>query len=290
VKPAGRDANGRVHLAVHRDPATGEESVTLAQPVFEEGWQNEITAGAAGTVHGILAGAPSLERVVALARSAMDAASRLIGSLLARAPAGAVACRAGCDHCCYQSVGVTPPEALAIFDHLSRTLSDADLEHVGARVAAARARTRGLTTAERFSPDHPCVFLDVTAGRCTIYDVRPLACRGMNSLDARECEQRLRDPAARALFLADGAGGHSYREPIRAFHAVSAGLQLGISELHGLDMRPLDLVAALDLLLNGPASIPDAWIAGGTPFESARGADGKDAAGVHDLSGRLPGG
>ena len=68
-------------------------------------------------------------------------------------------------------------------------------------------------------------------------------------------------------------------EPIRAFHAVSAGLQLGLSELHGLDMRPLDLIAALDLLLNGPESIPDAWIAGGTPFESARGSDASDAPG-----------
>ncbi len=54
---------------------------------------------------------------------------------------------------------------------------------------------------------------------------------------------------------------------------------------YGLDMRPLDLVAALDLLLNGPASIPDAWIAGGAPFESARGSDGSDAPGLRELSG-----
>jgi Fe-S-cluster containining protein len=272
---------------VHRDPATGEESVALAEPVFEEAWQNEIAAGAAATAHGLLAGAPSLERMVALARNAMDASSRLIGGLLARAPVGAVACRAGCDHCCYQSVGVTPPEALAIFDHLSQTLPDAELEGVAARVGAHRARTRGFSTGERFSPDHPCAFLDVGDGRCTIYEVRPLACRGMNSLDAAECEKRLRDPEARAAFLAEGLGGHSYMEPIRAFHAISAGLQLGVSELHGLDMRPLDLVGALDLLLNGPASIPDAWIAGGKPFESARGADATDAPALRSISGRL---
>jgi Fe-S-cluster containining protein len=273
---------------VHRDPATGAETVALARPVFEEAWQNEIAAGAAATAHGVLAGAPSLERMVALARNAMDAASRLIGGLLARAPTAAVACRAGCDHCCYQSVGVTPPEALAIFDHLSRTLSDAELERVAAHVAAHRARTRGLTTAQRFSPEHPCAFLDVSDGGCTIYDVRPLACRGMNSLDAAECEKRLRDPDTRAAFLAEGVGGHSFMEPIRAFHAISAGLQLGVSELHGLDMRPLDLGAALDLLLNGSADIPDAWIAGGRPFESARGADGTDAPALDQLSGRLP--
>jgi Fe-S-cluster containining protein len=287
VKPVARDPGGRVHLTVQRDPASGAETVGLAAPLFEEAWQNDVAAAAAGTAHGMLGGAPTLEAAVALARNAMDGVSRLIEGLLARAPAGAVACRAGCDHCCYQSVGVTPPEALAIFDHLSRTLSDAEMERTAAQVAAHRARTRGLSTAERFSPQHPCVFLDVAGGRCTVYEVRPLSCRGMNSLDAGECEQRLRDPAARAAFLAAGVGGQSYREPIRAFHAVSAGMQLGASELHGLDMRPLDLVAAMDLLLNGAEAIPDEWIAGGASFESARGADGSRAPGIDQLTGRL---
>jgi len=287
MKPVARDPGGRVHLTVHRDPASGEETAALSAPLFGEAWQNDVAAAAAGTAHGVLAGAPTLEGAVALARNAMDAASRLIDGLLARAPAGAVACRAGCDHCCYQSVGVTPPEALAIFDHLSRTLPDGELERVAAHVAAHRARTRGLSTAARFSPQHPCAFLDVAGGRCTIYEVRPLSCRGMNSLDASECEKRLREPAARAAFLAEGVGGHSFMEPIRAFHAVSAGIQLGASQLHGLDMSPLDLGAALDLLLNGAPEIPDAWIAGGSPFESARGADGAEAPGLRALSGRL---
>jgi len=287
MTPVARDAGGRVHLTVRRDPDDGAERVALAAPLFEEDWQNEIATAAANTAHGVLAGAPTLERAVALARNAMAATERLVGNLLARAPAGAVACRAGCDHCCYQSVGVTPFEALAIFDHLSGTLSDAELARVAAHVAAQRARTRGLSTTERFSPDYPCTFLQVETGRCTIYEVRPLSCRGMNSLDAGGCEQRLRDPEARAAFLAGAGGGRSFVEPIRAFHAVSAGLQLGGFELHGLDTRPLDLIAALDLLLNGPASIPEAWIAGGTPFESARGSDGNDAPGPPDLSGRL---
>jgi hypothetical protein len=285
--PTARDPRGRVHLAVHRDAASGEESVGLTAPLFQEDWQNEIAAAAASTAHGTLARETTLEVVVALARNAMAATSRLIESLLARAPAGAVACGAGCAHCCYQSVGVTPPEALAIFDHLSQTLAEADLQRVAARVGAARARTRGLSAAERFSPELPCPFLDEAAARCTIYEVRPLSCRGMNSLDAAECEKRLRDGDARAAFLASGVGSRSFMEPIRAFHAVSAGLQLGVAELHGLDMRPLDLGGALDLLLNGAQSLPEDWIAGGRPFESALSHDGDDASGPRDLSGRI---
>jgi hypothetical protein len=90
----------------------------------------------------------------------------------------------------------------------------------------------------------------------------------MNSLDAAECETRLRDPAARAAFAANG-GGHLFVEPIRAFRAVSAGLQLGLLELYRLDMRALDLLAVMDLLLQGDASLARSWMAGQQPFEPA---------------------
>jgi Fe-S-cluster containining protein len=286
-----RDTKGRLHLAVHRNPASGEETLTLNGPVFKEAWQNDLALAAANTAHGTLRGAPTLERTVELARNAMAATSRLADGLLARAPEGAVACKSGCDHCCYQAVGVTAPEALAILDHLKSTRSSEELAGVAAKVSDHDARTRGLSSQERFSPDHPCPFLE--AGQCSIYEARPLSCRGMNSLDAGECATRLRDPAARAAFLASGRGGHSYLEPIRAFHAISAGLQLGLSELYHLDMRPLELTAAMQLLLAGPESGPRDWMSGQKPFESAVRAEATAAtaattdSGLRDLSGVL---
>ena len=287
-RPAARkDAAGRVHLALVRDPATGNEFVTLGKRVFEHGWQNDLVTGAANTVRGTLRDDPTVEGVVALARNAMAATSKLADGLLAQAPAGAVACQAGCDHCCYQSVGATPPEALAIWDYLRGTLSKAELATVAARLAGAHARTRSLSSSDRFSPEHPCPFLQ--SGRCSIYEVRPLACRGMNAFDADQCSKRLRDPDTRAVFLADpdSLGANSFMEPIRAFHAVSAGLQLGLSELYQLDMHPLDLTAALDLLLNGAPSLAREWLEGRTPFQSARGGDSSREPGVHRLSGAL---
>jgi Fe-S-cluster containining protein len=255
-----------VHLAVRLDPASGEERLGLDAPLFEERWQDEVAVSAAVTARGALGRAPTLEHVVDLARRAMDATSRLIAGLLARAPDGAVACGAGCDHCCHVVVGVTAPEALTIVDHLKRSRPAPALERLAERVAAARARTRGLSSSERFSPEHPCIFLE--AGRCSIYDVRPLACRGMNSLDATECETRLRDPEARAAFAASG-GGHLFVEPIRAFRAVSGGLQLALADLYHLDMRPMDLTAAMHLLLRDGPALADAWMAGDQPFEAA---------------------
>ena len=280
-----RDGQGRLHLSVHRNPVSGEEALTLNGPVFKEAWQNDLAVAAASTAHGILRGEPTLEGTVALARNAMAATSRLSDSLLSRAPQGAVACKAGCDHCCYQAVGVTAPEALAIFDHLKATLSPGELAAVTAKVSEHHEKTRGLSSHERFSPEHPCPFLE--ADNCSIYEARPLSCRGMNSLDAGECATRLRQPDARAAFLASGRGGHSYLEPIRAFHAISAGLQLGLSELYGLDMRPLELTAAMQLLLAGPESGPRDWIGGQRPFESAVRAEGTGDPGLRDLSGAI---
>jgi Fe-S-cluster containining protein len=281
---AARDAAGRVHLVLRRDSA-GNEFFALSAPLFEETWQNDVAAGTANTAFGVLSDEPDLERTVELAQSVMAATTRIAEGLLARAPRGAVACKAGCDHCCYQAVGVTPPEALAIFDHVKRTRSPEALEKLARRVSEFRARTSGLSSAERFSPEFPCVFLE--SGRCSIYEVRPLSCRGMNSLDAGECESRLRDPKARDAFLAAGSGAHSYKEPIFAFHAVSAGLQLGMSDLYGLDMRPLDLATVMDLFLSGSETLPEDWLARRSPFESVLSDDLSTDPAMRELSGAL---
>jgi Fe-S-cluster containining protein len=264
---AQRDPGGRVHLTVHRDPTSGEGLLRLKSALFDQSWQNEVAESAANTALGVLSPGLTRERVLALTRSAMASTSRLVDGLLARAPRGAVACKAGCDHCCHVVVAVTAPEALTILDYLKRTLGAPALTQLTARVAEFHERTRALSSDQRFSPEYPCVFLE--AGRCSIYEVRPFACRGMNSLDAGECETRLRDPAVRADFVENG-GGHLFVEPIRAFRAVSAGIQLALAELFGLDMRPLELSAVMNLLLSGGSSLAEAWISGQQPFEDAR--------------------
>lgn len=284
-RAAKRAASGRVHLRLVRDPASNREAVVLTRPAFEEAWQNEVALGAANTAHDSLAGHLSVDRVVELARNAMAATSRLAEGLLARAPQGAVACRAGCDHCCYQSVGVTPPEALAIVDHLRQTLSGEELVQLASHIDEAHEKTAGLSADARFSPEYPCPFLD--RGQCSIYEVRPLSCRGMNSLNAEECATRLREPDARAEFLESGVGGHTYMEPIRGFHAISAGLQLALWELFHLDMRPLELTAAVRLLLEDTGTLPEKWLRGERAFETARGGDSTNQQGARELSGAL---
>jgi Fe-S-cluster containining protein len=258
----------RVHLALYGNQASGDEQALTNPPVFEEKWQNDVAAAIVATARRLLAEERPRERVLALAIRAMAAVSGVSNGFLERAPAGSVACKASCSHCCHQAVAVTVPEALAIFEHLKRTRSNDELAILATRAAEYHDRARGLSTEERFSPEHPCVFLENSS--CSVYEVRPLVCRGLNSLDADECERRLKDPEARAAFVASGSGGRAYLGPIRAFQSVSAGLKFAIAKLYGLDARPVDLLAAIRLLLSGPKSLVEAWLRGEAAFEQAR--------------------
>jgi len=96
-----------------------------------------------------------------------------------------VACRRGCCECCYLTVSVTFGEALTVAGYVVATRPDLipRLEATAARVATYAdrdARRRAVI---------PCAFLEAD-GSCAVYPVRPMACRGANSPDARLCGPR----------------------------------------------------------------------------------------------------
>lgn len=279
-----RDADGTTHLVVHRDERGKALGVKLAAPYFEDDWQNDVAAAAANTAIGTLGAEPKLENAVALGRRAMDATSTLVDGMFSLTSDAPPACRAGCSHCCHQAVGVSAPEVFAIYDELSKTRAPKELDAVLERIRRTDDETRGMTSSERWSPEHPCPFLE--KGSCSIYEVRPLACRGKNSLDATACEKSLRDPAARAEYLAGTFELPSYLEPMRAFHAVAQGVDLALYELFGLTVAPLELTWAMRVLADDPEKVSAAWLRGEDPFEAARGADATLAPGIGELSGR----
>ena len=92
---------------------------------------------------------------------------------------GAVACKRGCSHCCYQRVTITAPEAFAIAAHIR-----ADRDKV-ARVLQTHQQTKGLNEDQRRRARIPCPLLSDDA--CSIYAARPIGCRGAMSLDVNAC-------------------------------------------------------------------------------------------------------
>jgi hypothetical protein len=280
-----RDAEGRAHLVIQRDGSGRAVGLALSQAVFKDAWQNDVAVATAATAHAMLGDSYTPAQAAALGRSAMAATSKIVDGALAQSPERPPACRAGCAHCCHQAVGVTPPEVFAIYQHLRATRTPDELMALAEIVSATDDQTRGLSAADRLSPTFPCPFL--RDARCSIYEARPLACRGTNSLDAAACERNLRDPAARAAFLRGETSVPCYLEPLRASHAVTAGLQLALDQLHGLEMLPLELTAAMRVMFEDPDGAPQRWLGGKDPFAAAHGGDMTDDPRIRELSGRV---
>ena len=93
-------------------------------------------------------------------------------------------CEEGCDHCCYLSPAMSIPEGLAILDVLSRDpnrwwwFQQKIKQLLGwVRILEDRQTTRESW----FDAKIPCLFL--RDHKCTIYEVRPTACRSHISVD-----------------------------------------------------------------------------------------------------------
>jgi len=103
-----------------------------------------------------------------------------------------VACKKGCDFCCFLRVRASIPEVLNIADHVQRTWSPDKQADLLARVEANLSAFEGLNAKDRLAKMLPCPLLvDHT---CSIHSIRPIACRSHHSIDVEACKRGLVDP------------------------------------------------------------------------------------------------
>jgi len=121
-------------------------------------------------------------------RSAQKEFDRAYMSASAEARA-AVACRAGCDACCHELVGVQAHEVLIAAQFIQTTFSPEELDAVIARTAQHSEAFAGHSNVERAALKLPCALL--RDGSCSIYDARPGACRSHHSNSAESCRTNL---------------------------------------------------------------------------------------------------
>ena len=102
----------------------------------------------------------------------------------ARATGPQPACQAGCAHCCHLRVEATEPEVFHIAQYLRAQPADA--------LADALSALHRHVTPAALNPTNParqaCSFL--VDDRCSIYPVRPAACRKAHSLSAPHCAEQ----------------------------------------------------------------------------------------------------
>ena len=119
-----------------------------------------------------------------------------------------LACREGCSVCCSLRVDVLAHEVFLIADHIRRAFSADEMAALLLRLAAHAEKVLPLTPCEHATRNITCPLLQ--NDRCSIYAVRPHACRRHHSQDLSACQytfdhpEDLETPAAhdRELFRA----------------------------------------------------------------------------------------
>jgi Fe-S-cluster containining protein len=161
-----------------------------------------------------------------------------------------IACAKGCAACCNQLVAVAPVEAAAIAQYVARNFTDEQDEALVARLRALDTQARGKTALERAHLRQPCAFL--IEGRCSIYAVRPLRCRGVHSRDAGYCGWAAAHPdeAAAERKSRDGAGPFVVA-PAKIMDAALTGLARACRTL-SIEAESLELTAAARIALAVP--------------------------------------
>ena len=161
-----------------------------------------------------------------------------------------LACHAGCSHCCGLPVYASPAELIVIYRRLRSEWRPESFSQLRQEVRSLAEATASMTPQEWAAAPHRCPLLK--DGLCQVYDVRPLTCRGWNSLDADLCRQVMEDPKDVKLKV---VGTIHYTAT-----DIQDGLKRGLARL-GMHAEPMELIVGLDFVLREPRSVL-AWIEG----------------------------
>jgi Fe-S-cluster containining protein len=96
-------------------------------------------------------------------------------------------CREGCSYCCHQpDILTTIPELLRIVDVVHQSFDNLQLEALRERARGYAEHNQGRALGD-LAREVPIACPLLVDNRCSVYDARPLTCRGYNSLSVDAC-------------------------------------------------------------------------------------------------------
>jgi Fe-S-cluster containining protein len=246
-KPPGRKAK-RVRPSAR--PRFSEEPVVIRARI-----------SSAGESLKILSGSPTALSTLELARSINELTDRSIGQVHAACHDGhRVACRSGCTYCCMVPVAASAPEVLAIATFVRERFDEARQAALDRRVEANISATEGMDMSQRDRVRLDCPFLE--AGKCTVYEVRPIACRGYSSYSVEDCREDYEHPGT-------GVEGHANGLRELVFGAIREGLAIACKSA-SIEYRLLELVRAYKIA-SEDSTLVETWRSRPEAFETATG-------------------
>ena len=193
---------------------------------------------------------PMPERKAALLELVSAALTHLEGTVdgFRQLSGAGVDCQKGCSFCCWLRIDVQAHEVFLILQHIESAWSTEELAALRADARITREALTGLDFTGREAMQRPCLLL--RDGLCSVYDVRPAACRRYLSGSVAACESLWKgDPTDREIqhpllaetgryaatavhntFVEKGYDGYSYDLPL----ALAEGLEDPECEAHWL--------------------------------------------------------
>lgn len=162
----------------------------------------------------------------------------IFAALDAVQPQAPIACKEGCDYCCYMRVDATPFEAKTCLEHLRGKKTASQFGAIRGRIRATAGLLRSMSVVERFDANIPCPLL--VDHRCSVYSVRPIKCRGHSSVDVQDCIAGFEEPAGSGLMQVDAA----------LYESASAAFDI-LKQSHAVD----DLIFLLDRFVDVPDEV-----------------------------------
>jgi Fe-S-cluster containining protein len=138
------------------------------------------------------------------------------------------ACRTGCSHCCQIPVTISLVEAQLLSRASGRVLSapQRSIRFTNESSIESLAAKEGQLQA---APQAPCPFLQ--AGRCSVYEMRPMACRTLLNLDDDDLQCRHAEGAPGDVPYADATKLRALCSAGTAGHALCR--HSGVLPRHG---------------------------------------------------------
>jgi Fe-S-cluster containining protein len=170
---------------------TGDQTSGVADAVERMAFRQRIDAFVASrnagytlTLDALRAGI-SLRAIVSVATDVARFADEAIG-IVKDEYRPKLDCKEGCSYCCCKpGVLVSVPEFVRIVNHIRTAFSAGEVSDLAERARTYAAQMQGRSLDEFVDDSVPCPFLD--NGRCSVYAIRPLVCRGYNSTSVDAC-------------------------------------------------------------------------------------------------------
>ena len=201
----------------------------------------------------------SQEGICKIIRKVSLAADQNIHKLEAARAVNPVQCHKGCWHCCTQFVATTIPEILRLAAYIRETFAADEIVALLERLKLYRETNSALP------PDRRAKLLRTQCpllqdGICSVFEARPLVCRGFNSTDVEACIRIKENPG-------------STEKPTRSTSQLEVTFMLRDGMREALEARGIsgvfvELSLALEIALREPEA-GDRYLAGEPLFASA---------------------